>query len=538
VPAPVPAPTEGWDAISPLAAMDPKRAPILVNWTPRPGWVELRGGSNPWAIVPGNGPVETIMVYRGPNATQKMFAASNHAIYDVSTSGSPTTPASPIVTGLSNNRFQYVQFTPALGDSYLQMVNGANSLVMYDGVTGSWTQPSIGGLPFSATTANISNIYAQKRRLWYMIANSTTAAFMPTDAISGPIAGTQDFGALWTRGGFIVAMADWTEDGGNGPSDYAAFISSRGQVSIFSGTDPTNAAAWQLVGTFNISPPIGLRCMTQLGADVGVITLQGVLPLSQVLPFDPSADRSAALTARIQNAMATATAQAQFNFGWQLITFPAQQLIVLNVPLTTNSQQVQFVQNALTGAWTQFVGWNANCFELFNDNLYFGDNNGIVWEGYAGQQDGSNPVKADMQCAFNWFGQPGRTKRMTMIQPLVVAQGIVQPTLSVDADFSNNAPSAPVTVLQGGSLWDVAQWDVGTWPVTSTVQTSWYSAEVLGHALAVRMQVNIAATSIGALGVFDLSEFDMATFDSGNPDNVGLLQVNAFNTILELGGYV
>ena len=28
----VPAPVDGWDAISPLAEMDPKRAPILNNW--------------------------------------------------------------------------------------------------------------------------------------------------------------------------------------------------------------------------------------------------------------------------------------------------------------------------------------------------------------------------------------------------------------------------------------------------------------------------------------------------------------------------
>jgi hypothetical protein len=43
---------------------------------------------------------------------------------------------------------------------------------------------------------------------------------------------------------------------------------------------------------------------TKIGSDVGIITQQGVIPLSRALPFDPSAQRSSAITARIQNAMA------------------------------------------------------------------------------------------------------------------------------------------------------------------------------------------------------------------------------------------
>ncbi len=44
----VPSPVAGWDAISPLAAMEPKYAANITNWVPRPGWLELRGGYNVW----------------------------------------------------------------------------------------------------------------------------------------------------------------------------------------------------------------------------------------------------------------------------------------------------------------------------------------------------------------------------------------------------------------------------------------------------------------------------------------------------------
>ena len=69
-----------------------------------------------------------------------------------------------------------------------------------------------------------------------------------------------------------------------------------------------------------------------------------------------------------------------------------------------NTSQVQYVQNFLNGAWTQFQGWNANCFEIFNDELYFGGNNGVVTNAYQGPADLVSPIVADMQCAFNYFG--------------------------------------------------------------------------------------------------------------------------------------
>ena len=80
----------------------------------------------------------------------------------------------------------------------------------------------------------------------------------------GPLAGYQDFGPLFYKGGYLVAVTDWTIDGGNGPQDYVAFISLRGQVALYAGTDPTNSSAWSLVGVFNLSCPWGTVALTAL----------------------------------------------------------------------------------------------------------------------------------------------------------------------------------------------------------------------------------------------------------------------------------
>lgn len=534
----VPAPTDGWDAISPLASMDPKRAPILNNWIPRPGWVELREGYFPWVILPSQTtPVETLMVRRAEGLEQ-MFAAAGSNIYDVSTEAI----FSAVVTGLNSARWQYTNYTPALGTTVIQICNGIDTLRMYDGT--SWTAPSITGLPSGLTTASITNIHAQKRRIWYVLddgagGGSTVAAFMPTDAIMGAIAGTIDLGANWGKGGYLLTITDWTVDGGNGPQDYMVFISSRGQASIFSGIDPTDATNWTLVGTFDLAPPISLRCATKIGSDVGLITQQGVIPLSQALPFDPSAERSVAITARIQNAMAASAAQGMDLFGWQLIAFAPQQVSILNIPQVENSSQVQYVMDTLTGAWCQFTGWNANCFEVYNNILYFGGNVGDVNECFTGSSDFTNSILADMQCAYNYFDAPGRLKRMTMVQPFITAAETITPFISVDSDFMIQTQTAPIQILNGGAEWDSAIWDVSVWFGAITQTTSWLSAEAIGHALAVHLTVNITVGgTANDQALFDFSFFDEAEFDSNLNTATTILQINAFNAILELGGFV
>jgi hypothetical protein len=42
--------------------------------------------------------------------------------------------------------------------------------------------------------------------------------------------------------------------------DYAAFITSEGQVAVYSGADPASSTTWSLVGVFDIGAPIGRRC--------------------------------------------------------------------------------------------------------------------------------------------------------------------------------------------------------------------------------------------------------------------------------------
>lgn len=536
---PIPPPIGGWNAIDPLSAMDPKYAVILDNWVPRTGYVELRGGYNTWTQNIGGlvSPVESLMVYKPDNAAEKMFAASGSTIVDVSTNGIQTT----VRTGLTSDRWQYINFTPAGSNNYLLLVNGSDPYTAFDGTT--WTTPTLTGV--AASTLISINIH--KRRIWFTQANSTVAYYLATDAIQGPVTAF-DIGAFMSKGGNIVGIATWTVDGGVGPDDLLVLLTSKGQAVVYKGTDPSNADAWSLVGVFDSALPIGRRCYLSLGSEVGVITTQGLLPLSQSLPFNPSGVRSVALTNKIQNAMLQAAQLSSANFGWELTNFTAQALIIMNVPQTQNVTQVQYVMNALTGAWCSFSGWNANTFAIFNESLYFGDNKGNVNLAYAGALDLVSPIVATMKCAFNYFDDPGRQKDMSMIRPLIVADGAITPTIAVDVDFGNNAIAAPVSILTpAGAVWDASTtlWDSALWSTGSTTVNNWLSVTGLGTALSVKMQVNVTSGfnggSVAATSVFDTGVFDTMVFD-GNGATVAsgqgilTLQLNSFEALMEFGG--
>jgi hypothetical protein len=531
MPVPIPAPVGGWNAIDPLANMDPKYAPILINWVPRTAWIELRAGYNAWCQGLGaNGPVETLMCYKPVSGTQFLFATCGGNFYNVSNQATPVL----VNSGFANNRWQYINFDVPGGSHYLYAVNGSDNPQLWDGT--NWTSPTITGGPAQST---FFHIHSHQNRVWLIPNNSTAIYYLGTNAITGAVSGNLDIGPLMDQGGYVIAMGTWTYNGGNGPQNLAVFMTSRGQCIIYSGTDPTSSSNWTLVGVFNLPPPLGVRCMTQIGSDLGIITLQGVIPLSQALQLDTGAVRQVAITGRIQNAMLQAAQQYQSNFGWQMISYPAQGLLFLNVPQQTNVLQVQYVQNFLNGSWTQFQGWNANCFEIFDDQLFFGDNNGNVLNAYQGPADLVSPIVCDMQCAFNFFGAPGRIKRMTMIQPLLVTGGTITPTLGVDVDFGTSTITAAVSSFAAnGAIYDVSTYDNSFYAQGPLPQSTWQSVNAEGHALAVRMKVNVLPSGGGANSVFDVGTFDHMLFDGYAGQSPSILQINAFNAVIELGNYI
>lgn len=519
----VPASTGGWDAKNPLPSMPPKNAVVLDNFFPQTTWVEFRNGYVLQAATGTGLPVETVMPYHG-TTTDLLFAASDDAIFDVT---ARSNVIHEVLGGFGSARFQFVNVATS-GGNFLWCCNGVDDPVYFDGT--NWNTANITGI--NASDIDYVNLF--KKRLFFCFNNSTAFGYLDVDSIQGT-GTTFELGGYMNLGGYLVAMATWTIDAGDGPDDYAVFITSRGQVIVFKGSDPNTASDWLLVGIFNMGEPIGRRCFYKVGADVAIICIDGVVPLSKSLIFERAAVVKISLTENIQLVMNQSAAAYRNNFGWQLLSYPKGNRVILNVPVTENVMQQQYVMNALNGAWCRYTGWNFSCFELFLDRVYAGGNDGNVYLTHESGTDNGTAITYTMETAYNYLGQGPTNKRFTQCQPLMSTSSNIFPAIGLNLDFKDNAIlSTQSSVITPTALWDAATWDVAVWPTENTFQNPWITVTGIGQAVSIKTQITIAAGSSGSACIWGQGTWGTNTWGSSLASSPEVtLQLHNFNLVYE-----
>jgi len=522
----IPAPTGGWDAVSAIADMPEDRALVLENWFPTTVDVRIRRGHQIHGAGMGDGVVDSLMVYNGLTvATSAMFAVTDNKIYDVSSSGNAVVTTE---TGLANNRWQYINFTTS-GGKFLWACNGADEPRHYNGSV--WAQPTITGI----TASDAIHVNGHKGRIWLVIRDSTKAAYLPTGAVAGA-ATTFELGGLFTQGGYLVAMATWTRDGGSGTDDLAVFISSRGQVAVYAGTDPASANTWQLIGVYDVGPPIGYRCFTKVGGDLALINIDGVLPLSKSLNLDRATQATVAITANINNVMNESARSYRTNFGWELTPYAKGTMALLNVPVQEGQSQQQYVMNTITGAWCKFTGMNANCWAVYKDNLFFGGNDGLVKQADTTGLDITTPIDAVGQGSYNYYKMRGRLKQWKLLQPLLTTDSDARPAIGISTDFRDNVSLGTPTSSQTiSALYDTAIWDSDVYAIEGRTVADWTSIAGTGQCASIHFRARTGQeTGVSIWGVSDWGVDQWSMSITGEIT----MRLNGFNVIHERGGFL
>jgi hypothetical protein len=279
-------------------------------------------------------------------------------------------------------------------------------------------------------------------------------------------------------------MCDWSLDAGQGMDDYAAFVTSEGQVVIYKGTDPASSATWSLVGVFDLGSPVGSNPFLKYAGDVLLICQDGVQPLSKAL-MSTRVNSKTALTEKIMYKMSDSITNYGSFVGWQLELFPRENMLILNIP-TSSTTFIQYVMNTISGAWSSFSSWNSYCYELFGDNLYFGGVNyvALAWNG---PSDNGSQINFNAQQSYNYLGSH-QYKKVNMIRPIVSTDGAPSLLIGVNADYDTTNPVGIVTLTPTtASTWDNANWDFGVWGGDLSIQKNWQTAFTLGYAISAHM---------------------------------------------------
>ena len=491
----IPAPVGGWNARDPIADMPAQDAVFLDNFFPRASDVMLRPGSALLATIPADTEpgsphnIRSLLSFKAANGAAKLFAGANDGIYDV-TAGGTIGAVSSVAT---NSEWQSVNITTA-GGSFLWCCNGVDKSRYFDGA--AWTvldtlsTPALTGV----TSANITNVSLFKSRLFFTVKDSLSFWYLPVNSVAGA-ALEFPLGALFRRGGYLVATDAWTLDGGNGPEDYFAAVTSEGEVAVYTGTDPSSASAWSLKGIYYVGKPLSRRCLVKVGGDLCLLTVQGLYPLSKAL-LSAQVDRRSAISDKISRAWVDYTGQFGSLFGWQPILFPEATMLLVNVPVLVRHDlnavySYQFVMNTQTGAWCRFAGLAAEVWAVHDGKLYFAIHN-KVYQGWTGQDDHGLPIEGRAKSAFTYPAGRGNLTHVKLLRPIVTASAAIKLQMGVDVDYdeSSLAGGSAISYAQSVAKWDVAKWDEVYWSSGTMTVAKWRTvSHKPGRAVSLRLRL-------------------------------------------------
>jgi hypothetical protein len=421
-------------------------------------------------------------IYNG-STWQAITSGTGQTISTITNAGTTATLTTAAPHGLTTGNIVSVSgATPAAyNGTFTITVTGANTFtyVMSSNPGGNATVVGVYSLSTNISGVNpntLSFITLFASRLWFIQKNSLKAWYLPVGQFGGA-AQFLDLSPICRRGGSLVSMGILTMDGGYGVQDQLCFVTSEGEVVIYQGTDPSQSSTFALVGVYQLGTPMGFRSFMKYGGDLLYIGKDGLGPISQLLA-STRVNTAVNITGKIQGAISQATSLYPNNYGWCMVLFPLENMVILNIPSGIGQQQ-QYVMNTITGAWCNFTGWNANHWERFNDQIYFGSDGyvGLAWSGYS---DNSSNINAVAQQAFNEFGTPLQ-KRFTMMRPILWTNGAPALSAGINVDYDQNIPNSTLNFLPTSfGVWDSAIWDMAVWGGSLQIAKAWQGVVGIG----------------------------------------------------------
>ena len=103
-----------------------------------------------------------------------------------------------------------------------------------------------------AQGTGLAYVWKYRNRLYFIQKNSMTAWYLPLDAVGGVLLPIYLAGAASTRRQAAVRRDRGRSTAGDGTDDKCVFVTDLGEVLIFTGSNPSDAANWRQEGRYQI----------------------------------------------------------------------------------------------------------------------------------------------------------------------------------------------------------------------------------------------------------------------------------------------
>lgn len=481
---PVPAPTGGVNTRDSRSEMDIRDAITMENWIPESNGVRSRTGYEEFGTI-ASGNVETLIPYEYA-AVQQLISFAGTVMYKTGTGGGAGTS---IQTGLANARWQSSQ----LGQNRI-FVNGSDAPLNFDGT--SVTTPTFSGDISTPGADTMDGIHSFKDRIYMWDSGTSDFYYGDTSAVSGAFT-KFELGKVSTSGGNLLIMETLSRDAGDGMDDFAVFILTTGEVIMYQGSNPGDATNWSLIGKYFMSPPISIRSAARFGGDIFVITRNDVVTVGNVIKSGGGQEGGQGFNitpSKLSGAIQDDFAVFGTNYGFEMQLYGSAGWVLVNIPETTNSKYHQWVISTTTGASTKFVGWDAQVFAVFNNNLYFGQLSNI-FQADSGLDDNGQDIQLRSTQAFSDF-EDGHIKALSGYKLFIRAEGTVNIGASFAFDYGEASFPSPSESQVSGAAWDVAAWDTAEWAGVNIARSIAFGIGGSGVMVAPQLSLDVAGQQI------------------------------------------
>lgn len=507
---PVPAPNSGINAMDNLLTMgsrNPEDSIFQYNLIPGQYGCKVRTGYRDWCTEVGDDGVRTLFPYAGSSsANSRLWAMANDGMYNVSSSvASPSVDTTFPTIDANSGYGQWTNYT-TIGGYFGLYCDESNGYYVYTESGATWTKVSMGGGASQVSGVDPA-LFVQpliyKERVWFVEKDSARAWYLPTGAIFGA-ATAFNFGNKFRHGGTLVAIFNWTVDGGEGTNDYLVGVSSAGDVILYLIDDPATASSIHLQGQWYIGPPpAGRRIGGAFGGELNLLSTYGIIPLSKLIAGALIQQNQSYLSRKITPLINQQMLLSGSSLGWEVKLLPTENLLLCSVPEQVGFAQIQFVQSLNSQGWAVYRNVPYFTGETWGGQFYIGtsDNRVLIHTGTQDAVDinGENGVAIEWSAlsVFNEYDDIGKYKITQFIRPVFLSSQA--PAYAVEARYDYNLSevlAVPSTPVFSGGVWDSAIWDLSLWGGDLTEIESPIGGSGIGRNVAVAINGSSSAPTI------------------------------------------
>jgi hypothetical protein len=199
----------------------------------------------------------------------------------------------------------------------------------------------------------------------------------------------------------------------------------------------------------------------QIGGDLLILTVDGIIPVSESITKDSGQLELAMLTRTIKPMWRQEVA-AKRQYAWTAKKWDEYGGYFVTLPGGKAGARRCLVANNITAAWGRIVGWDAMCWIRLRSDLFFGDQNGRIMQADRTGYDDGVPYVATLVGGWETFGVPANQVVWHQCRATFhsAAGEPFRPQLSATVDYVVTVPPPPVVGLDPGvrDVWDQGKW--------------------------------------------------------------------------------